>query len=257
MKIMVVGRGWTGGKVASELKSRGHTVELVSHRKAPNLDRSFNWVVNCAGVTGSPNVDACETDKFNTIEGNVVFPISLQKIAYSNGVKFAHFSSGCIYSGEIEDVWQDPNFFGSTYSISKGISDLYLKHLGLVFRIRMPFTGMNEPKNYLTKVLKYAKSGKLIDSGQNSLTDHDEAVKVACDLIENNAIGPFNLVNEGSINMHELVELFGITPEWYTQEEFENATACKRSTCVIPSSGLMRPIRDALKDAISSLEKDK
>ena len=127
-----------------------------------------------------------------------------------------------------------------------------------VYRIRMPFTGVNEPKNYLTKVLKYAKTGKLIDSGQNSLTDLDEAVRVACDLIEEGAPdGPYNLVNSGSVNMHELVELLGISPQWFTPEEFEQATIAKRSTCTIPAYKGMSPVRDALMSAIHALDNHK
>ncbi len=216
----------------------------------------FDWVVNCAGVTGTPNVDACELDKFGTLNGNALFPIELHKSVENVLARLAHFSSGCIYSGEITDVHTEPNFFGSIYSISKGISDTYLRDKALVFRIRMPFTGVDEQKNYLSKVLKYAKNGKLIDAGQNSLTDLDEAVRVACDLIEQDAPdGPYNLVNGGSVDMHELVEMFGITPDWYTPDEFKLATVAGRSTCTIPAYEGMSPVRDALRKAIDSLDK--
>jgi dTDP-4-dehydrorhamnose reductase len=256
MKILVVGRGWVGNKMTAELRSRGHEIDLVSHKKAFNVDpeAEYDWVVNCAGVTGSPNVDACENDKFATMKGNVVMPLLLQRLADEIDANFAHFSSGCIYQGEIVDPWAEPNFFGSTYSLSKGVSDSYLKHVGLIFRIRMPFTGLNEPKNYLSKVFNYAKNGKLVDSGKNSLTDLDEAVKVACNLIEEGAIGPYNLVNEGAVDMHELAALMGVEPQWYTPDEFKAATACGRSTCTIPGDKLMRPVKEALADAIAKMK---
>lgn len=258
MNILVVGRGWTGMKMYDELSNRGHRVILVSNKVALNENFNyFDWVVNCAGVTGTPNVDACENDKMNTIDGNAIFPIKLENLVkLTSKARFAHFSSGCIYTGTITDVNAEPNFFGSTYSFSKGVSDAYLKDRALVFRIRMPFTGENEPKNYLTKVLKYAKTAKLIDAGQNSLTDHDEAVRVACDLIEKGVPnGPYNLINEGSVNMHELVEMFGLdSVQWFTAEEFTAATAAGRSTCTIPSQGLMRPVQDALRDAIRKMK---
>jgi hypothetical protein len=119
----------------------------------------------------------------------------------------------------------------------------------------MPFTGLNEKKNYLTKVMNYAKTGKLIDSGQNSLTDLDEAVRVACDLIEKGETGPVNLVNEGSVNMHELVELMGLeNVQWFTEEEFKAATLASRSTCTIPAHPAMRPVREALAEAIAKMK---
>lgn len=257
MHFLVVGRGWTGKKIFNKLRHLGHKTEIVSHDRAIEAVSSwasYDWVVNCAGVTGYPNVDACEKNKTNTINGNAIFPVLLEQACFDNHVRFAHFSSGCIYSGTITDPHAEPNFFSSTYSISKGVSDVYLKDKCVVFRVRMPFTGISEPKNYLTKVYNYAKTAKLIDSGQNSLTDLDEAVSVACYMMEEDVPnGPYNLVNSGSVNMHELAELMGITPEWFTPEEFTAATAAGRSTCVIPDCGRMVPVQEALKLAIENM----
>lgn len=252
LKILVVGRGWTGKKVYNELINRNHIVTVCSHTDAIDeiKETSYHWVVNCAGVTGTPNVDACELDKVGTVAGNAAFPILLREACYDAKAQLAHFSSGCIYQGEITSVEADPNYFGSIYSVSKGVSDLYLKDKALVFRIRMPFTGVDEKKNYLTKVKNYAQNAKLIDAGQNSLTDLDEAVRVACDLIEEDAIGPFNLVNSGSLNMHELAEIMHLDAQWFTPEEFKAATAAGRSTCVIPAYSGMRPVRDAVEEAV-------
>lgn len=257
MNILVVGRGWTGKKVFNELLGRGHVVAFASHKNAIEAVAQGNYtvVVNCAGVTGTPNVDACEKDRVNTVEGNAAFPILLHEACFTYGSYLAHFSSGCIYQGDITDVNADPNFFGSIYSVSKGVSDLFLKDKALVFRIRMPFTGVNEPKNYLTKVYNYAEKAKLIDAGQNSLTDLDEAVRVACDLIEDrSATGPFNLVNKGSVNMHDLAEIMGIQPEWFTPEEFKGATAAGRSTCTIPAYEGMSDVVEALSAAVHKMK---
>jgi len=259
MAILVVGRGWTGNKVFNELVNRGHVTALCSHDAAIAAveNNKFSWVINCAGVTGSPNVDACEKDKSGTIHGNAIFPILLHQACEKKFTKMAHFSSGCIYQGEITDVEADPNYFGSIYSVSKGVSDVYLRDKALVFRIRMPFTGKNEPKNYLFKVLNYAKNAKLIDAGENSLTDLDEAVSVACDLVETNAFGPYNLVNQGSVNMHELAELMGINPQWFTPEEFKAVTAAARSTCTIPAYEAMSDVTVALSKAIKTMDWDR
>lgn len=255
MKILVVGRGWTGNKVFQELTNRGHQTSILSHIDAmPILEFGWDWVVNCAGVTGTPNVDACEAIKEETYLANAVFPVKLKQKCDLYSIKFAHFSSGCIYQGDITDVNADPNYFGSTYSISKGVSDVCLKNNSLIFRIRMPFTGVNERKNYLCKVLNYAKTAKLIDAGQNSLTDLDEAVSVACDLIEQGETGPFNLVNKGSVDMHQLADLLGIQPEWFTPPEFRAVTAADRSTCIIPAYSGMSDVQSALIKAISNLK---
>lgn len=256
MNILVIGRGWTGNKVFNELVNRGHLVTFCSNAQAVEAlyTNKYVWAVNCAGVTGNPNVDACESDKRNTIYGNAVFPVLLADACARNFVRLAHFSSGCIYQGEINDVNAEPNYFGSIYSVAKGVSDAYLGDKAQVYRIRMPFTGAVERKNYLMKVYNYAKSGKLVDFGQNSITDLDEAVRVACDLIEaDDANGYYNLVNKGSINMHELADLMGINPQWYTPEEFKQVTVAARSTCVIPAYEGMSDVREALTKAITKI----
>lgn len=256
MKILIVGRGWVGTKMAREFIRLGHWVISCSRQSVVHhlSEYDFDWVINCAGVTGSPNVDACERDKFGTLQGNALYPIELHKMVENAHARLAHFSSGCIYSGDILSVNVKPNFFGSIYSISKGISDTYLSDKAVVLRIRMPFTGIDEPKNYLSKVLNYAKNGKLIDSGYNSLTDLDEAVRVACRMIKNDVPdGPYNLVNSGAITMHDLVDMIGLSVNWYTQDEFRNVTVAGRSTCTIPAYHEMSPVRDALLNAIQTI----
>ena len=253
MRVLIVGRGWVGRKMFEELTEQGHITALVRHEVAISaVERSydvFDWVVNCAGITGTPNVDGCEKIKAETHIANAVFPVELQKVCELSSAKFAHFSSGCIYEGTITDVNADPNYFGSTYSVSKGVSDLILKKSSLVFRVRLPFSGEKVPKNLFTKLEKYANTGKLVEGGLNSITDIDEAVRVACDLMEEDESGPFNLVNQGAVTTHEIAEILGLNPQWYTAEEFKSVTAAARSNCTIPDSGRMQPVKTALIEA--------
>ena len=105
MHFLVVGRGWTGKKVFKELLRRGHVVTFCSHNDAIQTieNNKFDWVVNCAGKTGSPNVDACELDKQGTIEANAIFPALLADACEKTwGTRLAHFSSGCIDGFHIE-----------------------------------------------------------------------------------------------------------------------------------------------------------
>jgi 3,5-epimerase/4-reductase len=253
MSVLIVGGGWTGRKVFDEISRRGVMTSLVNHDDAFDIIKreKWDWVFNCAGVTGVPNVDACESDPARTMEGNALYPLFLYDVCKQTGSRLAHFSSGCIYTGMIDSVDARQNFFGSIYSISKGVSDTYLKDKALVFRIRMPFTGKDEPKNYLTKVRNYAQTAKLYDSGLNSLSDHDEAIRVACDLVLANADnGAYNLVNQGSITMRELAAMMDLDPEWFTEDEFAKATRAGRSTCVIPAYEKMRPLKEALEEAL-------
>lgn len=253
MKVLVVGRGWTGKKVFAELQSRNIDAELVSSANAfQTVDNgNYNWVVNCAGVTGSPNVDACESDEINTMAGNAVFPVLLQR-RVAKKARFMHWSSGCIYQGAIDSVDATPNFFGSIYSISKGLSDTYLKNNSVVLRIRMPFSSVLEDKNLISKIANYASAGKLYDTGNNSMTDHDEAVKISVDMLtENIDDGPYNLVNAGTLNMHEIAQIMNLNVVWRTEEEFKASIRCERSTCVIPADSRMRSLDLAFREAVA------
>lgn len=253
LKCCVIGRGWIGNTVYNELKKRGHTTTIISHTDP--IPTRINWIINCAGYTGKPNVDACEQNKHQTILANVYYPVQLYERCQHLGVKMAHFSSGCIYQGTIDSVNAEPNFFGSTYSTSKGMSDTYLKDKCLLLRIRMPFTERSHSRNLLTKLINYNNTSKLYDGGENSLTDLDEAITIACNLIENDNTGPFNLVNQGSINNHELIKMLASQltthPRWYTNNEFAAVTTAGRSTCVIPCNTGMRDVKIALAERIA------
>jgi dTDP-4-dehydrorhamnose reductase len=254
MNILVVGRGWVGHKVFTEMVIRGHVVKYVPHTY--NIEKAgikHDWVINCAGFTGKPNVDACEKEKKKTIDANAIYPVLLYEQCKRMGIKFAHFSSGCIYKGTIDTERAEPNYFGSIYSVSKGISDSYLIDKAVVFRVRMPFTSAYEDKNLLTKLTRYANSGKLVEGGPNSISDLDEAISVACNIIERDlGRGAYNLVNRGTVTTHEIAEMLGLEPQWYTPEEFRAVTAADRSNCVIPSYSGMSDVKEALAKRIET-----
>jgi hypothetical protein len=115
----------------------------------------------------------------------------------------------------------------------------------------MPFSSVVEDKNLITKILKYANGGKLYNAGQNSMTDHDEAIRVSIDyLLEDAPNGPYNLVNSGSLDMRDITRILNIGAKWYTTEEFLANTACARSTCVIRADSKMRPVEIAFHEAL-------
>lgn len=252
MNYLIIGSGWVGQKLLKELINRKHNITICSHKHYNTYINQikYDFVINCAGYIGYPNVDACEKNKLETLKGNAIFPIALYERCKELKLKLAHFSSGCIYEGKINDIYDEPNFFGSTYSISKGISDSYLKSRCLLFRVRLPFDNTDHPKNLLTKLKSYANNGKLIEGGKNSITNIDEAVSIASNLIESEQFGPFNLVNKGSVTTKEIIELMNINAEWYKKEEFEKITLAKRSNCTIPEYEKMSNTIISLKKCI-------
>jgi dTDP-4-dehydrorhamnose reductase len=248
--VVVVGRGWIGQKMGKLLGVEPVPHSFFNFKNTP-------WVINCAGVTGDPNVDACENQIAETMDGNARFPLRLYEYAQKIGARFAHFSSGCLYQGGPHKADDPPNFFGSAYSVSKIASDQILKSRALVFRIRMPFCAGDHPKNLLTKLRHYAETGKLWD-GYNSLSHVDEMCSIAADLIGQNAQGAFNLVNEGAISTREIVEIMGLRAHpvlsWYSDDDFAAVTVAKRSECQLIPSVPTRPVREALMACIEQRE---
>src|ERR1700730_14035566 len=61
------------------------------------------FLINAAGYTGKPNVDACELHKAECLFGNAVLPGLIAQACAEAGVPWGHVSSGCIYNGARPD----------------------------------------------------------------------------------------------------------------------------------------------------------
>ena len=57
------------------------------------------FVINAAGYTGKPNVDACEIAQADTLAGNTLLPQTIAHACAAAGIPWGHVSSGCIFSG--------------------------------------------------------------------------------------------------------------------------------------------------------------
>ena len=57
-----------------------------------------DFLINAAGYTGKPNVDACELHKAECLFGNAVLPGRIAEACAAAGVPWGHVSSGCIYN---------------------------------------------------------------------------------------------------------------------------------------------------------------
>ena len=57
------------------------------------------FLINAAGYTGKPNVDACEIHKAECLAGNAVLPGTIRAACEHFNLPWGHISSGCIYTG--------------------------------------------------------------------------------------------------------------------------------------------------------------
>jgi dTDP-4-dehydrorhamnose reductase len=215
------------------------------------------FLINSAGYTGKPNVDACELHKAECLFGNSVLPGLIAQACADAGVPWGHVSSGCIYSGARPDgsgFQEDdtPNFTFranrcSFYSGSKALGEEVLTGVPNVYiwRLRIPFDNVENPRNYLTKLMRYPR----LLAATNSISQLGEFVAATLACWEKHVpFGAYNVTNPGAITTHEVVEHIkksGVCPKDYVffkdEDEFMHVAAkTLRSNCVMDSSKLAR-----------------
>ena len=257
--ITLIGHGYVGKHISVELKNQKLDYQWISHKDSiPKSD----VIINAAGYTGFPNVDACEIYKQETIDGNVIWPVKLELNNINTPI--VHISSGCVYTGYDKEYSEEdePNFSfnnGSFYSGSKSLGQTMLEPFmskSYLLRIRMPFGDYEDPKNFLTKMKRY---NKLI-SYDNSLSYMPDVARFAVTCATGNiAKGIYNVCNPGYSNAHDIVEMMGINKEFFTEEEFKNSVTAPRSNCILSTNKLnsifaIQHVKTALKTAIGALD---
>ena len=252
---------------------------MKSFRAVYDVIRSLrpDLVVNAAGYTGKPNVDACESNKSKCIHGNITFPLWIAQACAAAGVVFGHVSSGCIYNGYDKTYTEEdaPNFSFeqnncSFYSGTKAQAEQLLREFSdtFIWRLRIPFNHENSPRNYLTKMLNYPT---ILDLA-NSVSHREEFVTSCLELVKIQATpGIYNVTNPGSITASRLFELFVENrPEtaytiaskvfFSSMDEFLSQVKAARSNCVLDDSKLratgvmMRPVEEAIVDSIKKYQ---
>jgi len=262
--ITLIGHGYVGEHIAVELRKQQLPFTWIHH--ADRVPICTNWIINAAGYTGSPNVDACETDRDACIAGNVTWPLQLEQ--ENPHTPIIHIHSGCIYSGYPAQGFTEtdaPNFTfdtGSFYSGSKALAQQLLMpymHKSYLFRIRMPFGEHEHPKNLLTKLEKY---DRLIDC-ENSMTHMGVLAHVVCEFIRNKPwCGIYNVCNPGIMSTRQIANLMGLQKTWFTQSEFLNHVKAPRSNCYLNTLKLQRvcvipSIHDRMAECIQAYLNDK
>jgi len=265
MIYLLGGSGYVGRAYQALFRLRGVPFRSLSRSEVDYTDpgelRSAllgdrpEFLVNAAGYTGKPNVDACELHKAECLLGNAVLPGVVAQACEEAGVPWGHISSGCIYSGDGPGAGgfterDSPNFTFRTnncsfYSGTKGLGEEVLAGHPNVFiwRLRIPFDSVDNPRNYLSKLMRYQR---LLDA-TNSISELDEFAQatLAC-WSRRVPFGTYNVTNPGRVTTREVVELIrrsGVCAKRYeffaSEQEFMGAVAkTPRSNCVLSSEKL-------------------
>jgi dTDP-4-dehydrorhamnose reductase len=252
MIILLGASGYIGQAFASALSER--KLPFTALRRA-DLDYSrFEvlldflrakqpaFLINAAGYTGKPNVDACEDHKAETLAGNTLFPQTIAHACLVTGTSWGHVSSGCVFSGakiveqgtvrvekdmsrpalkglaeehpeSIQGYTEtdEPNFSFrrppcSFYSGTKALGEEAISGMGrsYIWRLRIPFDEFDNARNYLTKVQRYAK----VYDNVNSISHRGDFVRACLDLWERRApFGIYNVTNPGFVTTRQVVEI--------------------------------------------------
>jgi 3,5-epimerase/4-reductase len=100
--LLTGGEGWICGHLATLLKSQGkivHATKIRMEDKA-GMSKVFDEfrptrVINCAGKTGRPNVDWCESNRVETVRSNVIGTLMLAELCDEKGVHLTNVATGC------------------------------------------------------------------------------------------------------------------------------------------------------------------
>ena len=250
--LLLGGTGYVGQVFAQELQRRGHISISLSRREVDYTrfedlsmflrDNKPAFVINAAGYTGKPNVDACELAKADTLQGNTLLPQTIAHACAAAAIPWGHVSSGCIFSGAKiqengtvrteKDMTQPelraiversrekilgftetdtPNFSFrdgpcSFYSGSKALGEEAILGIGqsYIWRLRIPFDEFDSPRNYLSKVQRYSK----VYDNVNSISHRLDFVRACLDTWQLRApFGIYNVTNPGFITTRHVVEL--------------------------------------------------
>lgn len=254
MKLYITGAsGFLGTMATKYFQNHGYDVltnrvEIVS---LPTLKQRFreikpDVVFNLASaVRNQPNIDWCENNKVETIEGNLVGAINVMLAAIASSAYPIQMSSGCVYSGGPETPFteeSEPNYFGSFYSRMKIVLQEALKELPILqTRIRMPIFTYHHPKNLITKLASYKK---VVDNVSNSITLLEDLWPALEKLFIAKPVGILNLTNEGYVTHRNILQAYrkvidrGHSYEPLTVSEFEKSglTKARRSACVLSNT---------------------
>ena len=289
MFIILGSSGYVGSKIFHFLTKNRRQVIGVSRSEIdytnPKILKEFlrskkpRFLINAAGYTGKPNVDACELAKTDCLDGNSVLPGTIRQVCEELKITWGHVSSGCIFSGRKSDGggWTEndsPNFSFrsppcSFYSGSKALGEEVLEGAEncYIWRLRIPFNEERSPRNYLQKLLNY---DSLLEA-ENSVSHLDEFVQKSIDCFKSEVEpGIYNMTNKGSITTRQVTNWMlegGVTDKNFNffenEAEFmDQAVKTARSNCVLDTSkaqkaGIgMKCVEEAMRESMRKMAEE-
>lgn len=254
MKIFTLGTGFVSNhlpypKITDRFLLDQNQIKSVLDQYQPDI------LINCLGRTGSPNIDWCNSNKEETINGNITLPLLISDYCSKNNIHHIMIGSGCIFSGQSPNVlyegttgyvlntpidfgWREADFANpvSFYSATKYATDLAIGSLSktTVLRIRMPISKLDSPRNLINKLKNY----KEIINIPNSVTFMSDLVRCIDWVIQNQHIGIFHVTNPQPLTAVDIMKEY---QKYIPEHQFsiidglklDQLTYAKRSNCIL------------------------
>lgn len=272
--LLYGGNGWIGKQVQDLLKSKNISYQ-ISQERANNeiqveqelMTLKPTHIISTIGRTHGyhdnqliANIDYLEKPNklVENLRDNLYGPITLARLAEKHNIHHTYLGTGCIYTydedhpeGNDKTGFQEediPNFTGSSYSTVKGFTDRLIVNYSttLNVRIRMPITDGKNPRDFITKILKYDK----ICDMPNSMSVLPTLLPLMLDMALKKVTGKVNLTNPGLISHNQILEVYQkyIDPKFtwknFSIEEQDKVLLSKRSNNCLDTSKLVNMYPD-------------
>lgn len=269
-------------------KSRANDIDSINE-ELENFENKMCGITHIMSFIGRTH-GVYENEKITTIDylekpgkmpenirDNLLCPVSLAMLCKERNIHFTYLGTGCIFdydeehpcgeetTGFTED--SKPNFFGSSYSIVKGFTDVIMHNFEdtvLNVRIRMPITDEVNERNFITKITNYEK----ICSIPNSMTVLNELLPIMIQMALKNEKGTLNLTNPGLIEHNEILEMYKsiVMPDFkwnnFTIKEQNEVLLSKRSNNYLDTSKLkekypnVKNIKDSVREILIKMREN-
>ena len=303
MIVLLGGTGYIGRQFAAALEAQGWSFVAPTRAEVDytrfGVLRDYvarlkpEFLINAAGYTGKPNVDACELNRADTLQGNALFPATVAHVCASLKQPWGHVSSGSIYSGakvfdkgeltvrrdlddtELLELFADhpDRFLGFTeldepncsfrnpscnfYSGTKALAEEAIQDIGqsYVWRLKLPFNEREEVCNWLWQM---HRQGEVKDS-IHSCSHLEDCVKACLDLWEQRApFGTYNVTNPGAFTMahvaQEMRRILRVPVQVRTGGDDSAPPGCILDCGKLLRAGVkLRPVEEAVEDCLDRL----
>lgn len=234
MKVLFYGsRGWIGSMFLDYLiKNNKDLLIIEGSARIDSIESVENEILllkptHVISFTGRTNGTLADGTVVNTIDylehpgklhenirDNLFGPMILSQFSNKYNYHYTYLGTGCIFNDLNTTVKykesDNPDFFGSSYSIVKGFTDrlfnFQIKNNNqnsnlLNLRVRMPISSKPNNRNFINKIIKYSK----ICSIPNSMTILDDFFPIILDLMIKKKTGTYNCTNPGVISHNEIL----------------------------------------------------